>query len=67
MQTFLNKQEVTVTNIKMPFWSMVTFMIKWTIATIPAMILLTFIGIGLFFLATVFVAAVGGALQGIAR
>lgn len=36
--------EVTVVNIKMPFWSMVTFMVKWAIAAIPAIIILVVIG-----------------------
>ena len=31
-------QKVTVTDINMPFSSMVFFMIKWSIAVIPAMI-----------------------------
>lgn len=35
------RQEIVVTNIKMPFWSMVVFMIKWAIAAIPAIIILT--------------------------
>ncbi len=35
---------VVVTDIKMPFGSMVVFMVKWAIATIPAIILLTVIG-----------------------
>jgi hypothetical protein len=30
------KQAVVVTDIHMPFWSMVTFMVKWAIASIPA-------------------------------
>ena len=34
-------QEVVVTNIKMPFMSMVVFMIKWAIAAIPAFIILS--------------------------
>ena len=34
-------QEVVVTNIKMPFLSMVIFMIKWAIAAIPAIIILS--------------------------
>jgi hypothetical protein len=33
--------EVVVSDIQMPFWSMVTFMIKWGIASIPAVIILT--------------------------
>lgn len=38
------KNEVVITDIKMPFWSMVTFMVKWAIAAIPAIIILAFIG-----------------------
>ena len=33
-------QEVVVTDIKMPFGSMVIFMVKWVIASIPAFIIL---------------------------
>lgn len=36
-------QEVTVVDIKMPFWSMVVFMVKWVIASIPAFIILAVI------------------------
>lgn len=32
--------EVVVTDIRMPFWSMVVFMVKWSIAAIPAIIIL---------------------------
>ena len=35
---------VVVTDIKMPFGSMVVFMVKWAVATIPAIIILTVIG-----------------------
>ncbi len=35
---------VKITDIDMPFWSMVNFMIKWAIASIPAFILLGIIG-----------------------
>jgi hypothetical protein len=42
MSTELNS--VVVTDIKMPFGSMVVFMVKWAIATIPAIIILTVIG-----------------------
>jgi hypothetical protein len=38
------RQEVTVTNIKMPFRSMVLFMVKWAIASIPAMLILVALG-----------------------
>ena len=34
-------KEVNIVDIKMPFWSMVIFMVKTTIAAIPAMIILT--------------------------
>jgi hypothetical protein len=34
------KQNVIVTDFKMPFESMVVFMVKWAIASIPAMIIL---------------------------
>lgn len=40
-------QEVVVKDINMSFGSMVVFMIKWSIAAIPAMIILGMIG-GLF-------------------
>lgn len=33
-------QEVVVTDVAMPFWSMVTFMVKWAIASIPAFLIL---------------------------
>lgn len=33
-------REVIVTDIRMPFWSMVVFMVKWVIAAIPAFIIL---------------------------
>jgi CHASE2 domain-containing sensor protein len=36
--------EVVVTDIKMSFSSMVIFMVKWAIATIPAIIILTVVG-----------------------
>ena len=34
---------VVVTDVRMPFGSMVVFMVKWAIATIPAIIILTVI------------------------
>ena len=36
--------KVVVTDIKIPFGSMVVLMVKWAIATIPAFIILTLIG-----------------------
>ena len=38
------ENEVVVTNIKVPFGSMVVFMVKLAIATIPAMIILSAVG-----------------------
>jgi len=45
-------QKVIITDFKMPFFSMVTFMIKWAFAAIPAMIVIGIVfgilGYGLF-------------------
>ena len=35
------RNEVTIVDVRMPFWSMVVFMVKAAIAAIPAMIILT--------------------------
>src|SRR5712691_4472408 len=37
-------RHVIVTDVHMPFGSMVTFMVKWAIASIPAMMILAIIG-----------------------
>lgn len=39
---------VAVVDLQMPFWSMVWFMVKWVIASIPALIILALILGGLF-------------------
>ena len=36
-------QDVVIKDIQMPFWSMVVFMVKWAVATIPALIILIFL------------------------
>jgi len=36
--------EVVVTDVRMSFSSMVVFMVKWAVATIPAIIILTAVG-----------------------
>ena len=36
--------EVVVTDVRMSFSSMVVFMVKWAVATIPAIIILTVVG-----------------------
>ena len=43
------KEEVGITSIKMPFWNMVWFIIKWTLASIVALFILAmlFIAIGM--------------------
>jgi hypothetical protein len=42
---------VVVVDIQMPFGSMVTFMVKWVLASIPAIVILFVIGV---FLASIF-------------
>lgn len=37
-------QYVVVTDISMPFMSMVVFMVKWVVASIPAFIILSIVG-----------------------
>jgi hypothetical protein len=39
-----NEREVVVVDIKIPFTSMVTLMVKWAIAAVPALFILFFIG-----------------------
>jgi len=39
-----DKREVVVTDVKIPFWSMVALLVKWAIAAIPALIILLVIG-----------------------
>lgn len=40
-----HQQTVVITDIHMPFFSMVVFMVKWAIAAIPAFLILTIIGV----------------------
>lgn len=40
-----DEMAVSVVDIKMPFWSMVRFMVKWALASIPALIILIVIGV----------------------
>ena len=49
--------EVTVVDIKMPFWSMIVFMVKWAIAAIPAILILGTI----IFMFAFFLGVLGGA------
>lgn len=40
----MDAKEVVVTDVRMAFGSMVLFMVKWTLAAIPALIILFVIG-----------------------
>jgi hypothetical protein len=42
-----DRQNVVVTDIHIPFGSMITFMVKWAIASIPAAIILFLIYLAL--------------------
>ncbi len=49
--------QVSIVDIKMPFWSMVVFMVKAALASIPALIILAIVY-------AIFVAIFGGILVG---
>lgn len=49
---------VVVADIDMPFWSMVVFMIKWTFASIPALLALALVGGAVFLFFTLVVMGV---------
>ncbi|MCW9024957.1 MAG: hypothetical protein OQK73_09790 [Gammaproteobacteria bacterium] len=55
-----DEKNVVVVDIKMPFMSMVIFMVKWVIASIPAFIILSIIG-------TILMALFGGMINGMHR
>jgi hypothetical protein len=55
-----DSSHVSIVDIKMPFWSMVVFMVKAAIASIPAFIILAIIG-------AVIVGMLGGIIGGIGR
>lgn len=52
-----NTQEIVVTDIKIPFISMVVLLVKWALAAIPAMIILISIAVAI---SLVFGALFGG-------
>lgn len=54
------EQRIVVTDIRMPFLSMVIFMVKWAIASIPALFIL-------FALASFALMLFGGMMGGIVR
>ena len=45
-----DRREVVVTDIRIPFWSMVVLMVKWAIAAIPAVVILMLIAAAASFL-----------------
>lgn len=55
--------EVVVTDIRMPFGSMVVFMIKWAIASIPATIILSLLLFAIFLLLASVVGGLGNLLR----
>jgi hypothetical protein len=55
-----DKREVIVTDVKIPFWSMVILMVKWAVAAIPALIILLVIGA---VVSTVIAAIFGGGMH----
>jgi urea transporter len=55
-----DKREVVVTDVKIPFWSIVVLMVKWAVAAIPALIILLVIGA---VVSTVIAAVFGGGMH----
>jgi hypothetical protein len=48
-------QRMTVVDVNMTFMSMVAFMVKWAIASIPAIIILAILGFALSLFATILI------------
>lgn len=55
-----DNNRITIVDIRMPFWSMVIFMVKAAIASIPAFVILSVIGSLVF-------ALLGGLFDGMHR
>lgn len=51
----MENQKVIVIDFNMPFWSMVKFMIKWVLASIPALFIISILAglLSVFFMAGV--------------
>jgi hypothetical protein len=62
MNNNVSRDRVIVTDVDMPFMSMVTFMVKWAIASIPAFIILAVIGAVVGGIATCAMAGLGAAV-----
>jgi hypothetical protein len=54
-----NIQELIVSDIRIPFVSMVVLMVKWALAAIPAFIILVSIGVAISMVLTAFFGGVG--------
>ncbi len=68
MDSFMNsRQEVTVTDINMPFWSMVVFMVKWAVAAIPAMLILFCAAAAATAVLTIFFSMLGAGLGSLSK
>ncbi len=52
-----NTQKIVVTDVQIPFWSMVVLMVKWALAAIPAVFILVV-------MAMLFAAAMGALFGG---
>ena len=39
-----NSRQIVITDVKIPFWSLVVLLVKWALAAIPAVIILVVIG-----------------------
>lgn len=52
-----------ITDVDMPFWSIVLFMVKWAFASIPAIFIIVGILLGIFLLLAVFFGSIGGLIK----
>ena len=61
------RMRVVISDFDMPFWSLVGFMLKVAIASIPATIILSILGFILFFVGSLVLAACGAAVGGLGQ
>jgi hypothetical protein len=55
---------VIVSDVKMPFLSMVIFMVKWAIASVPALMILIIMGTAVFQILMYLLGMLGGGMHG---
>jgi len=65
MESPLSRQEGTVTDVNMPFWSIVRLMVKWAFASIPALVILFLVGVACSFAFTLIVMSWAPLMRGI--